>query len=128
MPLEFTNSYLRDSIAILRYYKMLGTQAIAQVPDESLTATPDSESNSIAIIVKHMTGNMRSRWKDFLTTDGEKPDRNRDAEFEAPPLARAEILAMWEEGWKCVFDALEPLSDSDLARVVLIRGERHSVM
>jgi hypothetical protein len=73
-------------------------------------------------------GNMRSRWPDFLTTDGEKPGRDRDAEFENPPTARMDLLAMWEAGWQCVFTALEPLSDADLARTVTIRGEAHSVM
>jgi len=128
MPLEFTTSYLKDSRDILRYYKRLGEQAIAQASDEALTATPDPESNSIAIIVKHLAGNMRSRWKDFLTSDGEKPDRNRDAEFEAAPQTRAEILALWEGAWKIVFDELAPLTDDDLGRTIRIRGERHSVM
>ncbi len=128
MPLEFTTSYLKDSTDLLRYYKKLGERAIAQVPDEALTATLDAESNSIAIIVKHLAGNMRSRWTDFLTSDGEKPGRNRDTEFEAPPQTRAEILALWEASWKIVFDSLAPLTDADLSRTVLIRGERHSVM
>lgn len=128
MPLEFTTSYLKDSIDLLRYYKLLAERAMAQAPDDSLNAALDSESNSITIIVKHMAGNMRSRWTNFLTTDGEKPDRNRDSEFEAPPKTRAEIMALWEMGWKCVFDALTPLTDSDLSRTVLIRTERHSVM
>ena len=88
----------------------------------------DPESNSIAIIVKHMVGNMRSRWRNFLTTDGEKPDRNRDTEFEDPPTSRAELMAMWGAGWKYVFDALEPLTDADLGRTVTIRTEPHSVM
>ena len=101
---------------------------MAQCPDEGLFVMLDAESNSIAIIVKHMAGNMRSRWKDFLTTDGEKPDRNRDTEFEAPPKTRAELMGMWEGGWKYLFDALEPLSESDLARTVTIRSEPHSVM
>jgi hypothetical protein len=128
MPLEFTTSYLEDSVAILRYYKLLGTQAIAQAPDESLGTALDDESNSIAIIVKHLAGNMRSRWPDFLTVDGEKPDRDRDAEFVAPCSSRAEISALWDAGWNCVFEALEPLTEADLGGVVLIRGERHSVM
>lgn len=128
MPLEFTTSYLKDSTDLLRYYKKLGEQAMAQVPDEALTATLDAESNSIAIIVKHLTGNMQSRWTDFLTSDGEKPGRNRDAEFETPPQTRAEILALWEASWKIVFDALAPLTDDDLGRTIRIRGERHSVM
>ena len=101
---------------------------MAQCPDEGLFVMLDAESNSIAIIVKHMAGNMRSRWKDFLTTDGEKPDRNRDTEFEAPPKTRAELIAMWEGGWKYLFDALAPLSESDLTRTVTIRSEPHSVM
>lgn len=128
MALEFTTSYLKDSTDLLRYYKQLAERAIAQVPDEALAATPDPESNSIATIVKHLCGNMQSRWTDFLDSDGEKPGRNRDAEFEAPPRTRAEILALWEASWKIVFDALAPLADDDLACTVRIRGERHSVM
>ncbi len=128
MALEFTTSYLADSVTLLRYYKKLGEQAIAQVSDDGLTATLDAESNSIAIIVKHLAGNMRSRWTAFLTSDGEKPDRNRDDEFQAAPQTRAEITAMWEASWKIVFDAMAPLSDADLSRTILIRNERHSVM
>lgn len=101
---------------------------MAQCPDEGLFAVIDPESNSIAIIVKHMAGNMRSRWMDFLTTDGEKPDRNRDSEFEDPPKTRAELLELWERGWRYVFDALEPLTDADLTHTVTIRTEPHSVM
>jgi hypothetical protein len=88
----------------------------------------DAESNSIAIVVKHMAGNMRSRWTDFLTSDGEKPDRNRDNEFEGPPKTRTELLEMWERGWKLLFGALEPLSDAELTRTITIRTEPHSVM
>lgn len=128
MTLEFTTSYLKDSTDLLRFYKQLAERAIAQAPDEMLAATLDAESNSIATIVKHLCGNMQSRWSDFLTTDGEKPTRNRDAEFETPPQTRAEILALWEEAWKVVFDALAPLTDDDLGRTILIRGERHSVL
>lgn len=128
MALEFTISYVKDSTDILRYYKKLGEQAMAQASDDALTATLDTESNSIAIIVKHLAGNMRSRWTNFLTTDGEKPDRNRDAEFESAPQTRAEILALWEAAWKIVFDELAPLTDDDLGRTIRIRGERHSVM
>jgi hypothetical protein len=101
---------------------------MAQCPDAGLFATLDAESNSIAIIVKHMAGNMRSRWTDFLTSDGEKPDRNRDTEFEAPPTARAELMEMWERGWRLLFGALEPLGDADLTRTITIRTEPHSVM
>jgi len=128
MPLEFTTSYLEDSRAVLAYYKKLAERAMDQVSDEHLFTTLDQEGNSIAIIVKHMVGNMRSRWTDFLTTDGEKPDRNRDSEFELPPATRADLLAMWEAGWACVFSALQPLTDADLTRTVTIRGEKHSVM
>jgi hypothetical protein len=128
MPLEFTTSYIKDSLDILRYYKKLGEQALAQASDQALIATSDAESNSIAIIVKHLAGNMRSRWTDFLIADGEKPDRNRDTEFESPPQTRAEILTLWETAWKIVFDSLTPLTDNDLGRTILIRGERHSVM
>ena len=88
MALQFTTSYLEDSLAVLRYYKKLAERAMEQVADEHLFTTLDAESNSIAIIVKHMTGNMRSRWIDFLTTDGEKPSRNRDGEFVVPPPTR----------------------------------------
>jgi hypothetical protein len=128
MPHQFTTSYLKDSIDLFRYYKKLGDRAIVQCSDAGLFETLDAESNSIAIIVKHTAGNMRSRWLDFLTTDGEKPDRNRDTEFEQPPKTRAELLEVWERGWKYMFDALEPLTDEDLTRTVTIRTEPHSVM
>jgi uncharacterized protein DUF1572 len=128
MALEFTTSFLADSITLLHYYKKLGEQAMAQVADDGLTATLDAESNSIAIIVKHLAGNMRSRWTAFLTSDGEKPDRNRDDEFRAAPQTRGEITAMWEASWKMVFEAMAPLTDADLGRTILIRNERHSVM
>ena len=128
MALQFTTSYLEDSQALFAYYKKLGERAMEQVTDEQLFAALDEEANSIAIIVKHMAGNMRSRWTDFLTSDGEKPTRDRDGEFEAPPASRAELMRIWEEGWACLFAALQPLSDADLARTVTIRGEPHSVM
>jgi hypothetical protein len=128
MALKFTTSYLEDSLELFRYYKRLAERAMEQVSDDQLFAELDPESNSIAIVVKHMAGNMRSRWTDFLTSDGEKPDRDRDSEFVAPPATREALLALWEDGWKRVFDALEPLADADLGRTVLIRGEAHSVM
>jgi hypothetical protein len=128
MPHQLSTSYLQDSIGLFHYYKKLGDRAMAQCPDEALFVTLDPESNSIAIIVKHMAGNMRSRWLDFLTTDGEKPDRNRDTEFETPPATRAELMEMWERGWNYLFDALEPLTEADLTRTVTIRTEPHSVM
>jgi Protein of unknown function (DUF1572) len=128
MAHERTDSYLKDSISLFQYYKKLGENAIAQCPDAGLFGTLDEENNSIAIVVKHMTGNMRSRWTDFLTSDGEKPNRDRDSEFEAPPKTRAEILDLWDAGWKCVFTALEPLTDASMTKTVTIRGEGHSVM
>jgi uncharacterized protein DUF1572 len=128
MPHKFTTSYVKDSIDLLRQYKRLAESAIAQVPDDALGRPLDAESNSIAIIVKHLAGNMRSRFTDFLISDGEKPDRNRDTEFEAPPKTRAELLMMWEAGWEYVFNTLTSLSDADLGKTVLIRTEPHSVM
>lgn len=127
MALTFTTSYLEDARAIFRHYKKLADRAIAQVADTDLTRTLDPEMNCIAIIMKHMAGNMLSRWTDFLTTDGEKPSRDRDSEFENPPAIRAELLAQWERGWDALFHALDPLTDADLARTVTIRGEAHSV-
>lgn len=128
MPLEFTTSYLNDSLTLFRQYKKLAERAIEQITDEQLLIALDPEMNSIAQTVKHMTGNMRSRWTDFLNSDGEKPDRNRDGEFVDPPATRESLLALWQEGWNLVFHALEPLTDADLDRKVFIRGEAHSVM
>jgi uncharacterized damage-inducible protein DinB len=128
MAMRFTTSYLEDSLSLFRYYRDLAERAMAQLPDDELFENLDSESNSIAIIVKHMSGNMLSRWRDFLTTDGEKPGRDRDAEFEYPPATREALMGAWEAGWTCLFNALEPLSDADLERAVTIRGEAHSVM
>ena len=128
MAHELTTSYLRDSLTVFHYYKKLAERAKEQVTDEQLFAVLDGEMNSIAIIVKHLVGNMRSRWTDFLISDGEKPDRKRDTEFENPPATRAELMRLWDEGWNYVFTALEPMSDADLGRRVEIRGEPHSVM
>src|SRR5881397_68356 len=129
MPLEFTTSYLKDALALFGYYKNLGERAMEQVSDQQLFEVMDEEMNSIAIIVKHMCGNMRSRWTDFLTSDGEKPDRKRDSEFETEEADTKEsILARWEMGWRCLFDALTPLAPGDLNRTVLIRCEAHSVI
>ena len=118
MAHELTTSYLRDSLSLFRYYKKLTERAMEQVADEQLIVVLDGEMNSIAIIVKHLVGNMRSRWTDFLTSDGEKADRKRDTEFEDPPATRAALMELWEEGWNCVFTALEPLSDADMERTV----------
>jgi len=128
MAHHLTTSYTKDAADLLRYYKRIADRAMEQCPEEGLFSTLDDESNSIAIIVKHMAGNMRSRWTSFLTTDGEKPDRNRDSEFEDPPRNRVDLIAMWESGWKTMLDALEPLTEADLTRTVTIRTEAHSVM
>jgi hypothetical protein len=128
MALQFTTSYLEDCLALFRQYKGLAERAMEQITDEQLFATLDPESNSIAIIVKHLAGNMRSRWTGFLTTDGEKPDRRRDVEFIDPPPTRRDLLEAWEDGWKRLFETLESLSDDDLKRTITIRGEAHSVM
>lgn len=128
MALEFTTSYLNDVLDLCRHHKRLAERALEQVPDEMLNAAPGAESNSIAIIVKHLAGNMRSRWTDFLTTDGEKPNRHRDTEFEKPPQSRAELIELWESGWDCLLSTLSSLTDRDLGRKVTIRGEAHSVM
>src|SRR5579872_3359455 len=128
MALKFTASYLEDSLLLFKFYKQLAEKAMQQVSDQQLMTVLDPEMNSIAVIVKHMAGNMRSRWTDFLTADGEKPDRNRDSEFTTPPESREFLMNLWEDGWKTMFSALEPLSDADLSRTVTIRGEAHSVM
>jgi len=128
MALKFTTSYIEDSLALFRQYKKLAERAMEQVTDEQLCAALDEEANSIAIIVKHIAGNMRSRWTDFLTTDGEKPNRDRDSEFVDPAATRKALLDEWEDGWERLFRALESLSDADLGRTVTIRGEPHSVM
>ena len=120
--------YLDDCGVQLRKLKTQAEKAIAQVDDRHLFAVLDPESNSIAIIMKHMAGNMFSRWTDFLTTDGEKPNRNRDMEFVMDPNTTAkDVRDYWERGWQCVFAALEPLSADDLMTKVMIRGEEHTV-
>ena len=128
MTHKLTTSYLEDSLALFRFYKKMGEGAMEQVSDEQLFAALDGEMNSIAIMVKHIAGNMRSRWTDFLTSDGEKPDRDRDSEFMAPPETRESLMRLWNQGWERVFQALEPLSEADMQRTVTIRGEAHSVM
>ena len=121
--------YLEETIRQLRKLKDLADKAMAQIRDEDFFATLDAESNSIAVIVKHMAGNMRSRWTDFLTSDGEKPDRKRDLEFEIEVRdSKESLLKRWEIGWRCVFDALTPLRPEDLGTTGVIRGEPHSVI
>jgi Protein of unknown function (DUF1572) len=121
--------YLEDALNTFRDYKKLGERAFGQLNDEDFFRTIDEESNSIAVIIKHLAGNMLSRWTDFLTTDGEKPDRQRDMEFVMlPETTKDEMLAYWEKGWKCTFDAIEPLTADDLLRTVTIRGQDHTVI
>ncbi|MDT4967588.1 MAG: hypothetical protein QOJ64_2325 [Acidobacteriota bacterium] len=121
--------YLADAISTFRDYKKLADKALAQVRDEEFFSQLDEESNSIAIIIKHIAGNMISRWTDFLTSDGEKPDRHRDMEFViAPETTRDEVIAHWKKGWASLFAALEPLKPEDFDRMVMIRGEAHSLI
>ncbi|HYP02137.1 MAG TPA: DUF1572 family protein [Pyrinomonadaceae bacterium] len=121
--------FLEDALAVFRKYKKLGEDAMAQLDDKEFFALIDAESNSVAVIVKHLAGNMRSRWSDFLTADGEKATRDRDSEFViAPGTTREEVLEWWEAGWRCVFEAVEPLTPADLERTVTIRGEPHTVV
>jgi len=121
--------YLDDSLQQLRKLKAQAEQAIAQTSDEHFFATLDPEANSIALIMKHMAGNMRSRWTDFLTTDGEKPDRERDREFETGAGdTRASIAAQWQEGWARVLNTIALLAPDDLSKTVYVRGEAHSVL
>ena len=128
MALKFTTSYLEDSLDLFRYYKKMAERAMEQVTSEQLYAALDGEMNSIAVIVKHLAGNMRSRWTDFLNSDGEKPDRDRDSEFVDPPATREALMGIWNDGWARVFAAIEPLTEADLGLTVPIRGEAHSVM
>ena len=122
-------AYLRDIIRSFKSYKALGDAALAKTPDAQLHTELDPSSNSLAIIVKHVAGNLRSRYRDFLTTDGEKPDRDRDREFEMPErVVRDEILRWWEEGWRTTLTAIEALTPDDLGRTVTIRGEAFLVI
>ena len=121
-------SYLEDVVARLQELKKLAEGAIAQIEQEQLFQTWDEETNSIAITIKHLAGNMRSRWKDFLTSDGEKPDRNRDSEFIVEAADNPEsLLARWQEGWNDLFEALGSLTPEDLNRTVFIRKQPHTV-
>ena len=126
---DIGQAYLAEALRVFRQYKELGEKAMAQLDPAGVYQTLDDESNSVAVIVKHLAGNMRSRWTDFLTTDGEKPDRNRDVEFElTASTTPADVRRWWDEGWRSVFAAVEPLQPEDLLRTVTIRGEPHSVL
>jgi hypothetical protein len=125
----FEQHYLEEVVHQLRKLKNQADRALAQIGDEHLFATLGPESNSIAVIMKHVAGNMRSRWTDFLTSDGEKPDRHRDAEFELAEADTADrIRARWEAGWQLALDAIGSLSPADLERTIRIRGEAHTVV
>ncbi|HKQ76578.1 MAG TPA: DUF1572 family protein [Blastocatellia bacterium] len=129
MPENLERHYLENTIAELRYLKKLGDRAMEQLDDKQLFITLDPESNSVAILVKHLAGNMRSRWMDFLTSDGEKPDRYRDQEFVIDAnTSRPEVIEWWERGWRYVFNAIEPLRPEDVMRIVMIRQEPHTVL
>ena len=126
---SFTQHYLDDTLASFRAYKKLTDKALAQLKDEEYFITLDEEANSVGVIIKHMAGNMLSRWTDFLTTDGEKPDRNRDMEFViGPHTSKDELLAFWERGWNCLYEALAELQPADFDKQVMIRGEAHTIV
>lgn len=122
-------NYFKDAIKSFKAYKKLADKAIAQLTDDEFFVTLDEESNSVAIVMKHMAGNMFSRWTDFLTTDGEKPNRNRDMEFVIEEsTTKDDVLDYWERGWACVLGALEPLTLEDFEKTVMIRGEEHTIV
>ncbi len=123
-----SRNYLEDAIRSFRSYKRLAERALEQVGDDEFFVQIDEESNSLAVMVKHIAGNQRSRWRDFLTSDGEKPDRHRDTEFELIEDTRESLMAFWESGWATLFEALESLTPEDLERTVTIRGEPHTVV
>jgi len=126
-PMNKIENYLQDSVATFRSYKKMAEKAMGQISDKDFFYKLDEESNSIAIIVKHIAGNMRSRWTDFLTTDGEKDDRDRDTEFELMEESRESLMAYWEKSWATLFASVEPLTAEDFEEIVTIRGEAHSV-
>ena len=121
------DNFISAAKAQFLYYKMLGDKTFEQISNDDFFIQQSSDSNSIAVIVKHLWGNMLSRWTDFLITDGEKPWRERDAEFENDFNTSEEVILKWEEGWACLFSALDTLNSSDLSKTVLIRNEQHTV-
>ena len=122
------NAYLESALRLFRYYKSLADKSIERVPADKIHFQYNEDSNSLALIVRHMSGNMLSRWTDFLTTDGEKSWRNRDSEFETPDWDKKALTEHWEKGWTTLFAAIEPLKSSDLDTLVYIRNEGHTVM
>lgn len=123
-----SQNFLESSLKLFRYYKGLGEKAIAQLDHKQVLQKPNEASNSIALIVHHISGNMLSRFTDFLTTDGEKPWRNREKEFDEDYPDKAAMMRAWDEGWKCLFAALEPLRPADLGRIIYIRNEGQTVL
>jgi len=129
MSIDLATHYIEEARRQMRGHKRMGEGAMAQLGDDDFFLTLDPESNSVAILVKHLAGNMHSRFTDFLTTDGEKPDRFRDREFEVTgATTRAEVMKWWEEGWACVLGAIDALKPEDVMRPVTIRGEAHTVL
>ena len=126
--MEINNQYLESAKKQFLYYKTLGEKAMEQLEPEQLFVTVNEDANSIATIVKHLSGNMLSRWTDFLTTDGEKEWRNRDAEFQNDLKSKEEVLALWNKGWECLFTALSGLQPEQLLQIIYIRNEGHSVI
>ena len=126
---DVASHYLEEAERQFRGHKRMAEGAMTQLRDQDFFVTLDPESNSVAILVKHLAGNMRSRFTDFLTSDGEKPDRFRDREFElSPATTRADVMKWWEEGWACVFAAIESLKPEDVMRTVTVRGQPHTVL
>ncbi len=123
-----SQSYLTSAKRQFNYYKALGEKAMDQLEAKQLFATPNEDSNSIAVIVKHLWGNMLSRWTDFLTTDGEKPSRNRDGEFLNDLQTKEAVIQKWNEGWDCLFKTLDSLTEDDLSKIIYIRNEGHTAM
>lgn len=122
------NGFLDSTKKQFEYYKLLGEKTFEQISDNQINWQYNSESNSIAIIVKHLTGNMLSRWTDFLTTDGEKEWRNREGEFEGEIESKTQLLEIWNKGWNCLFEVLDSISDEDLDKIIYIRNQGHTVM
>jgi hypothetical protein len=126
--MKLEQEFLTSAIKLFRYYKKLGEGAIAQLNDQEVLQKPNNASNSIALIVHHLSGNMLSRWTDFLTTDGEKPWRNREAEFDEEYPDKKSMMEAWDKGWSCLLNALEALKPEDLEKIIYIRNEGQSVM
>lgn len=124
---EIVENYHADAVQTFRNYKKLAERAMDQINDEDFFKLIDPDANSIALVVKHIAGNLRSRWTDFLTTDGEKADRNRDVEFDLDNESRESLMSKWESGWQTLFDNIEPLTVEDFSRKVTIRGEPHTI-